>query len=232
MNSSFIGLPPVKLTISGLRKSFTRHLFDGKRLEVLRGVDLVLHPGTFTLLQGASGSGKSSLLRCVYRSCLADAGSIVLRCGSFERDLASADERTMLALRRTHVGLATQFLAVVPRVAAIDLLRENGLDAEAAAELLGALGLPRELFDVPPATFSGGQRQILNVALALSLPRPLLLLDEVTASLDPERRRAVLRVLLERKRAGVTMLAVSHEIPGLPSLVDRIATMRSGVVAA
>lgn len=220
------------LTIAGLRKSFTRHLFDGQRLEVLCGVDLELAPGSFTVLTGASGSGKSSLLRCIHRSAAVDEGEMVLRTQDGAIDLVAADDRAVIALRRTHIGMATQFLSVVPRVGALDLLVETGLPADEAGALLQTIGLTREHFDVPPATFSGGQRQMLNLALVLAHERPLLLLDELTASLDRERKRTAYAALLERKRAGVTTLAVSHEIPDLPGLVDRVVTMRDGRIAA
>ena len=222
----------VRLTIRGLSKSYTRHLLDGKRLAVLRDVDLELEPGTFTLLTGPSGSGKSSLLRCIYRSAIPDAGSMVLQIGHQSTDLAAADARTMLALRRTTIGMATQFLSVVPRIGAQDLIVEMGLARDEAGELLSAVGLPEEHFDVPPATFSGGQRQMLNLALALARRQPLLLLDEVTASLDRGRRVLAYRALLERKEAGVTMLAVSHEVPDVPGLVDRVVSMNEGMVVA
>jgi alpha-D-ribose 1-methylphosphonate 5-triphosphate synthase subunit PhnL len=130
------------------------------------------------------------------------------------------------------MGIATQFLDVVPRVPAQDLLAQSGLGRDAGSTLLGDLGLPAELHDVPPATFSGGQRQIVNLALALARPLPLLLLDEVTASLDPQRREAALRVLEERKREGVAMLAVFHDVPAGGGLVDRVVRMRDGRVEA
>jgi alpha-D-ribose 1-methylphosphonate 5-triphosphate synthase subunit PhnL len=221
-----------QLTIQGLRKSYVRHLLDGQRLDVLRGVDLELAPGTFTVLSGASGSGKSSLLRCIYRSAVADGGSIVLQTGDETIDLIGADERTVLALRRTSIGMATQFLSVVPRVGALDLIMERGLPRAEAEGLLAAVGLTEAHFEVPPATFSGGQRQMLNLALALARRQPLLLLDEVTASLDRRRKTLAYAVLLERKRAGATMLAVSHEVPDVTNLVDRVVTMRDGRVAA
>ena len=220
------------LKIRGLRKSYTRHLLGGRRLDVLRGVDLELERGTCTVLTGPSGSGKSSLLRCIYGSAVADDGSIVYRDGMDEIDICAADERTILSLRRMHIGLATQFLAVVPRVGALDLVCEPGLERDEGARLLRTLGLADEHFGVPPATFSGGQRQMLNLALILARPRPLLLLDEITASLDARRKRTAYEALLERKRAGVTILAVSHEVPDLPGLVDRLVTMEDGRVVA
>ena len=218
------------LRVHRLHKTYTRHLFDGRKLEVLRDVDLELSPGTFTLLTGPSGSGKSSLLRCVYRSASIDSGSIVLRFNGSEIDMVAANDRTVLETRRNYIGMATQFLSVVPRVGALDLVREAGLESDAARDLLRAIGLSDAHFDVPPATFSGGERQMLTLALTLASARPLLLLDEVTASLDRRRKRTAYEILLERKRAGVTMLAVSHEIPDLPGLVDRVLTMREGAV--
>lgn len=220
------------LTIRSLTKSYTRHLLDGKPMTVLRGIDLALEPGTFSVINGPSGAGKSSLLRCIYRSALPDSGSIELRANGTIIDIASADERAVLGARRKLVAIATQFLSVVPRVSALDLVRAQGVDREAAVELLDSLGLPHELHGVPPATFSGGQRQMINLALVLARSRPLLLLDEVTASLDPTRRKAVLEALLARKNAGITMLGVFHDPPKLPGLVDRVLTLRDGTLHA
>jgi alpha-D-ribose 1-methylphosphonate 5-triphosphate synthase subunit PhnL len=218
------------LSVHRLKKSYTRHLFDGQRLDVLRGIDLELAPGTFTVLTGPSGSGKSSLLRCIYRSAVVDDGSIVFHANGAAIDLLGASDRAILDLRRTHIGLATQLLSVVPRVGALDLLCETGLERSKGAQLLETIGLSQAHFDVPPATFSGGERQMLNLALVLARWRPLLLLDEVTASLDRRRKRTAYEALLGRKHSGVTMLAVSHEIPDLPGLVDRVVTMRDGLV--
>jgi alpha-D-ribose 1-methylphosphonate 5-triphosphate synthase subunit PhnL len=218
------------LAVHHLRKTYTRHLFDGRKLEVLRDVDLELMPGSFTLLTGPSGSGKSSLLRCIYRSAAVDSGTIVLRVNGDEVDMLAADERQVLETRRKYVGMATQFLSVVPRVGALDLVRETGLDRDEAADLLRGIGLSEGHFDVPPATFSGGERQMLTLALTLARARPMLLLDEVTASLDRRRKQTAYQALLERKAAGVTMLAVSHEVPDLPGLVDRVITMRDGSI--
>jgi alpha-D-ribose 1-methylphosphonate 5-triphosphate synthase subunit PhnL len=225
-------IPPPGLRLRGLRKSFTQHLLGGRVSLVLDGVDLDVAAGECVVLQGPSGSGKSTLLRCVYGGARADSGSILVRVHSHEVDVVTASPRAVLELRRSAVGLATQFLEVVPRVAARDLVAQKGVDEHTAAELLRELGLPDELHDVAPATFSGGQRQMLNLALTLARPRPVLLLDEVTAALDPARRETALRALLERKRSDVAILAVFHDLPRLPGLVDRVVTLRDGVASA
>lgn len=218
------------LTVSDLHKSFVQHLL-GRRIEVLRGADLAVAPGECVVLSGPSGSGKTTLLRCVYGQALADRGSILVDADGGARELVGAPPRAVLDARRRLLGLATQFLDVVPRVPAVDLLRQRGMEREAAVDLLATLGLPPELHDVPPATFSGGQRQMVNLALTLCHERPVLLLDEATASLDPARRRTALAAIRERKRRGVAVLAVFHDVPTLPGLVDRVLTVRDGRVA-
>jgi alpha-D-ribose 1-methylphosphonate 5-triphosphate synthase subunit PhnL len=220
------------LAVRDLRKSYTQHLHAGRRSEVLRGISFDLAPGSCVALVGPSGSGKSSLLRCVYRSAVADSGSIVVRGRGLSLDMVTAGERAVLAARRDLLGIATQFLSVVPRVSALDLVRAQGLEGERASELLERLGLPRELHEFAPATFSGGQRQMLNLALALSQPRPLLLLDEVTASLDRTRRKLAIAMLLERKREGTTLLAVLHDLPRVSGFIDRIIELKDGEIAA
>lgn len=220
------------LCIHGVRKRFVRHLQGARELGVLSGVDLDVQAGTCTVLKGPSGSGKSSLLRCVYRTYRPDAGSIVLRCGDEHLDLATADDRAVLSARRRLLGLATQFLQITPRVGATDLVAQEGMEHEEAAELLRSLGLPCDLLDVAPATFSGGERQIVNLAITLARPRPVLLLDEVTASLDPARRALALRALAQRRDAGTTLLGVFHDPPDHAGLVDRVLEMRDGRLVA
>lgn len=257
------------LTISSLHKSFTDHLrAPGTPRSVLRGIDLTVQAGTCTALTGASGSGKSSLLRCVYGTYAADSGRVLVprpvtdpeRDTSPTRrtpdpqsdqiDMVSAGPRTIMQLRRHSIGMITQFLSVPPRVPAVDLVadaatdpgdRHDGADRDTmtfpaeeredtARGLLRSLGLAPELHDQPPSTFSGGERQLVNIAIALARPRPVLIIDEATASLDPARRETVLEALLTRKVQGAALLAIFHEIPTTPGLIDQVCHLRDGLV--
>ncbi|MER6526114.1 ATP-binding cassette domain-containing protein [Streptomyces sp. NPDC001508] len=219
------------LSIRGLSKSFHRHLRqDASTIQVLRGVDLDLEQGTCTALTGASGSGKTSLLRCVWRTYRPTDGTITLRTPGRELDLARADDQTVLSARRSVMSSVTQFLDVIPRVPAVDLVASRGTTHEGARDLLRRVGLPEELADQPPATFSGGQKQLVNIAMGLAAPGRLLLLDEITASLDRARRSDIRAVLRHYKDAGVTMLAVVHDSDALGPLVDRVVELRDGKV--
>lgn len=250
------------LRVTELTKTFTDHLRpDPHPRTVLDGASLTVPAGTCIAVTGASGSGKSSLLRCIYGTYAADSGHALIDvtpCSSpgtespGDRrvvDVVEADPRAVVALRRDHMGMITQFLSVPPRVAAVDLVAdaatahspmphqpephpeqaETGPDRnEPAHELLSRLGLARELHQHPPATFSGGERQLVNIAIALARPRALLLVDEATASLDPHRRGAVLDALAGRKRAGAAVLAIFHDVPDTPDLVDQVCHLRGG----
>lgn len=218
------------LTIRGLSKTFTSHLRHDRTIEVLRGVDLELEQGTCTALTGASGSGKTSLLRCVWRTYQPTAGTITLRAPGCELDLASADDEAVLGARRSAMSSVTQFLDVIPRIAAVDLVASRGVSDDTARHLLRRVGLPIELADLPPATFSGGQKQLVNIAMGLAAPGRLLLLDEITASLDHARRSDVRAVLRQHKDAGLTMLAVVHDRDALGTLVDRVIELRDGKI--
>jgi alpha-D-ribose 1-methylphosphonate 5-triphosphate synthase subunit PhnL len=230
------------LHVEGLRKRFVSHLRGGAVRTVLDGVDLTVPSGACVVVTGPSGSGKSSLLRCVHRTYRPDAGRVVVSWAGDETELGSASDRDVLRARREVIGFATQTLSVTPRVSAVDLVAGAGpvgpTDAawpdarEAARDQLRGLGLADDVLDAPPATFSGGERQMVNLAIALARPRPLLLLDEVTASLDHGRRRLAIAAIAARKAAGTTLLAVFHDLPDHPDLVDEVVQMRDGRVVA
>jgi alpha-D-ribose 1-methylphosphonate 5-triphosphate synthase subunit PhnL len=218
------------LTVRGLRKTFTSHLQEGQRRSVLRGVDLDVAGGEGVALTGYSGSGKSSLLRCIYRTYRPDTGQVGLRVPAADVDLATATDRDILRVRRDAMAMVTQFLSVTPRVSARDLVVSQGASPDEAEALLGRLGLAPALHGLAPATFSGGERQIVNLAMALARPRPLLLLDEATASLDHSHRDAALDLLLERKQKGTAILAIFHDLPTTPNLLDRCLHVVDGQI--
>lgn len=232
MTATIAAPTTAELSVLGLVKTFVPHLLDARPRPVLAGVDLQVPAGSCVVLTGPSGSGKSSLLRCVFRTYKPDSGRVLLTVGEQVTDLASASDRDVLAARLSTIGMATQFLYVVPRLSAVELVTAAGLPADRAAESLTELGLSRDLLNAPPATFSGGERQIVNIAMALARPRPLLLLDEVTASLDHERRARVLAALAAAKQVGTTMLAVFHDVPTTPGLVDSVVRLTDGRAAA
>jgi len=227
------------LRIRALSKQFTVHILGGKRVTAFTDVDLDVPAGSFIGLAGASGSGKSSLLKCIYRTYLPTAGEALLTTAESDVvDLASADERTVLRLRRREIGYVTQFLRPPPRVPALEVVArpriEQGVDAaqahDEAARLLARLHLQRELWDSYPVLFSGGEQQRVNVARALITRSRLLLLDEPTSALDAENQTAVVELLLEARAAGATMIGVFHDPRVLATLCDQVAVMRNGLL--
>lgn len=215
------------LKVEGLTKHFYLHE-QGRRIPSTFAVDIELRPGRLLAITGPSGAGKSSLLKCIWRTYLPTAGAIWLRQeDGAVTNLASADEQQMLALRRSEMGFVTQFLHCLPRKSAQDVvaapLFDTGTPAaearRAAAGLLTRLNVPPHLWTVAPATFSGGERQRVNLARGLIRPARLLLLDEPTASLDPVSRARAIDLLRELKAQGTAMLAIFHD----QTLVDALA---------
>ncbi|APT58588.1 phosphonate C-P lyase system protein PhnL [Roseomonas gilardii] len=227
MNPSMNG-PLVAL--DGVGKTFTLHLRGGTRLGVVDGVSFSVDPGECVVLGGPSGAGKSSLLRMIYGNYRCDTGRILIRDGEEMVDVANAGPRRVLALRRTTMGYVSQFLRVIPRVGAREIVaaagREGGLDAETAsaraAEMLAALNLPERLWDLPPATFSGGEQQRVNIARGLIAERPVLLLDEPTASLDARNRAVVVEMIRRKSAAGVAMIGIFHDEDVRDAVASRV----------
>ncbi|MEQ8601730.1 MAG: phosphonate C-P lyase system protein PhnL [Marivibrio sp.] len=207
------------LRLTGVSKSFTLHNQGGVRLPVLAGAHLRVAAGECVALTGPSGAGKSTLMRLIYGNYLTDVGSIEVRHDGGWIDLAGADPRAVLAVRRRTLGYVSQFLRVVPRVATRDVVAEPRIalgeapaDARATAEsLLARLNLPSALWDLPPATFSGGEQQRVNIARGFAHPYPVLLLDEPTASLDGANRRVVLDLIEEAKDRGAAIVGIFHD---------------------
>jgi alpha-D-ribose 1-methylphosphonate 5-triphosphate synthase subunit PhnL len=183
------------------------------------GVTFSVVPGECVVLGGPSGTGKSSLLKILHGNYRCDGGRILVRDGDEVVDLAGAEPRRIISLRRTTLGYVSQFLRVIPRVGALDIVaeagRESGLAADVAAEraadLLARLNLPERLWSLPPATFSGGEQQRVNIARGLIADRPILLLDEPTASLDARNRAVVVDLIRRKKAAGTAIVGIFHD---------------------
>ncbi|MFN3449816.1 MAG: phosphonate C-P lyase system protein PhnL [Roseococcus sp.] len=218
------------LVVEGLAKGFTLHLQGGVSFPVLRGESLALMPGECVALAGPSGAGKSTLLRCVAGNYGAGAGRILIRHRGAMLDLAAADARTVREVRAETLGHVSQFLRVIPRVPALDivaapLLARGAGRAEArarAAALLARLNLPERLHHLPPATFSGGEQQRVNLARGFIAPSTVLLLDEPTASLDAANRAVVAALIAEAKQAGTAILGIFHDTELRDRVADRL----------
>lgn len=228
------------IEVRGLGKMFTLHNQGGIRLPVLQGVDFEAGPGDCLVLAGPSGTGKSTLLRCLYGNYLATEGSIRVRQGDDGwTDIAHATEQQILALRRDTIAYVSQFLRVIPRVATLDVvaepLRERGVDAgqarDRAAELLARLNVPQRLWNLPPATFSGGEQQRVNIARGFIGGHPVLLLDEPTASLDADNRAVVVALIREAVAAGRCLVGIFHDEAVRDQVATRILPIRPAVPA-
>lgn len=228
---------PHHLKVESLSKSFALGTQGGRCLRALEEVSFVMDSGDFLGVVGRSGSGKSSLLRCLYRRYMPSSGRILYASQEgLETDLAVAADREILDLRRQELGYVSQFLRAIPRTPALDVVAEPLLERgehaerarERAASTLDTLGIPEQLWDVYPATMSGGEQQRVNLARALISSPRLLLLDEPTSALDPETRTLAIEAILKLKHEGTTMIGVFHEAHSLASLADTVLAMESG----
>ena len=217
------------IAVHDVAKSFTLHNQGGAAIPVMAGAALSVAPGECVALAGPSGAGKSTLMRMIYGNYLAEAGSI--RVGGVQ--VAGADPRSVLALRRTTLGYVSQFLRVVPRVPTLDVVAEPclavGMAAAAArarAEaLLTRLRIPAALWPLSPTTFSGGEQQRVNIARGFAHDYPALLLDEPTASLDPANRETVLEMIAAAKARGAAIVGIFHDADVRRRVADREVDM-------
>ncbi|WP_298886171.1 phosphonate C-P lyase system protein PhnL [uncultured Bradyrhizobium sp.] len=228
------------IDVTDASKTFTMHLQGGIELPVVRGVTFRVEPGECVVLSGPSGAGKSSILKMIFGNYRCDSGRIGIRHRGEVIDLATAEPRQVLNVRRATIGYVSQFLRAVPRVATIDVVAEpliaGGMtraDAQArAGELLHRLNIPERLWQLPPATFSGGEQQRVNIARGFISDLPILLLDEPTASLDAANRAVVVELVAEKKRQGVAMVAIVHDDEIRHLIADRIVDVTSFAAAA
>jgi len=226
------------LTVDGLTKTFDMHVLGDTQVVGLDDVSFAVQEGEFLAVVGESGSGKSSLLKCLYRTYDPTAGRIVYHNGDDKIDLASCGDRSMMALRDDAIGYTSQFLDEIPRVPAVDVvarpLVERGTPTEdarrQARELLAALHVPEELWAAYPATFSGGERQRVNLAQAVAPKPELLLLDEPTSALDPETRNAAIDLLESYLGPETTVVGVFHNTDVVQRVADRVVVLADGLL--
>ena len=209
----------VMLRIDNLAKTFLLHNQGAKKLPVFQNISFQVKAGECLVLTGASGTGKSTLLRAIYANYLVQSGTINIRHENKWVDLASASPHEVLDIRKKTLGYVSQFLRVIPRISAIDLVCEPLIvqgklikpAKTQAKKLLNKLSIPESLWDLPPATFSGGEQQRVNIARTLIQDYPILLLDEPTASLDEKNRDAVIELINEARNQGTAVVGIFHD---------------------
>lgn len=217
------------LRVENVAKSFTLHLQGGVELAVLDAVTLTVAAGECVALTGESGSGKSTLMRMIHGNYRCDHGAIRVRHGDAWVDLAKTDPYTITEVRRRTLGYVSQFLRVIPRVPTLEIVAEPAIArgaerAEAmdrARLLLERLRVPERLWSLPPATFSGGEQQRVNVARGFIARFPVMLLDEPTASLDAANRATVLDLIEEAKAGGAAVVGIFHDAEARARVADR-----------
>ena len=209
-----------------------RHLskrFDGNG--VLKDVSLSLDEGEVIVIVGPSGCGKSTLLRCINGLERPDGGEILL-------DGSRIDDGADLVQVRRQIGMVFQSYDLFPHMdvmgnltlGPVQALKRPRLEVEAEAEkALERVGLADKAKALP-RQLSGGQKQRVALVRAMLMHPRLLLLDEITAALDPEMVREVLNVVLDLARDGMTMLIVTHEMRFAEAVADQVVFLEGGVV--
>ena len=212
----------VMLEAVGVSKTFTLHLQGGVQIQVLMNHDFKVAAGECVALTGSSGAGKTTLMRVLYGTYRIDAGAVRARHQGCMVTLSGADPRIVLDVRARTLGYVSQFLHVVPRVPALDIVAGTSSGRDRARALLTRLGIPDRLHGVPPAVFSGGERQRVNLARGFMGQHPVLLLDEPTASLDAARRDVVIDMINEAKAAGTAVVGIFHDRAVVSAVADRV----------
>ena len=229
------------LEIEGLSKSFTLHRVN-RRIQGCQDIAFSIEPGQFVGITGRSGSGKSTILRCIGRTNLPEHGRIMYDSARFGLiDIAQASQRQMLYLRTYELGYVSQFLNALPRQTAYDIVLKSALETYGAAEIerartetekmLRHFDLDEELWELYPRTFSGGEKLRLNIAAAMIKRPRLLLLDEPTASLDNASKLKVRTLIEQLKAGGTTMLGIFHDLEFMEGLCDHEFNMQEGMMA-
>ena len=195
-------------------------------VHALRGVDLALYQGHFTVLLGVSGSGKSTLLNILGGLDVPTSGRVYYRGG----ELTAASEAELTRYRRYHVGFVFQFYNLVPSLTArenVALVTEIVPNPYRPKEVLELVGL-RDRMDHFPAQLSGGEQQRVAIARAVAKRPDLLLCDEPTGALDHTTGKLVLGAIeLVNRELGTTTVVITHNAP-IAGLADRVITLADG----
>jgi alpha-D-ribose 1-methylphosphonate 5-triphosphate synthase subunit PhnL len=231
--------PETVLSVEGLEKSFTLHAVDGRTVEGLRGVDLLVRERSHVALAGLSGAGKSSLLKCINRTYVTGAGRILYRRAAGEVvALTELDDSAMAELRAAEIGYVSQFLRTEPRRSAHDVvaraaIRMGADPAEAhdlAAVTLRRLNIDERLWTTRPVLLSGGEKQRVNLAAGIVVAPRLLLLDEPVSALDPANRECVIEVVADLTARGASVVSVFHDLDAIRRLADEVVVLVGGKV--
>lgn len=213
------------LTLENVSKTFVLHNQNSVELRVLDNANLTISSGEGVVLEGPSGMGKSTLLKLIYANYRVSSGRIIFTPRNESAiDITQANPRELVNLRRHCIGYVSQFLRVIPRVSALDVVAEPLMEdargdsvkltqaRDSARELLTKLRIPERLWHLPPATFSGGEQQRINIARGVIKRRPLMLFDEPTASLDPANTQTVIDLIKQARADGSAVIGIFHDV--------------------
>ena len=213
------------IEVKGLKKNFGS-------LEVLKGIDETIYKGEVVSIIGASGSGKSTFLRCLNRLEEPDEGTIL-----FE-GVDITDKKVNIDKHRQKIGMVFQHFNVFPHLTVLDnititpILEKKIKKEEAEAEamkLLEAIGLADKAKEFP-RKLSGGQKQRLAIVRALAMEPDVMLIDEPTSALDPEMVKEVLEVIKKLAEDGMTCVIVTHEMAFAKQISDRVLFVDEGII--
>lgn len=218
------------LRINQLHKTFILHTQGGAVIQVFSDLSFNVASGECVALHGPSGTGKSTLLKSLYANYKPCSGSILVRHGEQMVDMVATEPRTVLNVRKHTMGYVSQFLRAIPRVPAREIVAHPamgiGISKQVALakaeELLARLRIPSRLWNIAPATFSGGEQQRVNIARGFAVEYPILLLDEPTAALDAQNRATVVELINEAKDRGAAIVGIFHDLEVRDKVADRI----------
>ncbi|MEL6204297.1 MAG: amino acid ABC transporter ATP-binding protein [Pseudomonadota bacterium] len=224
---------PEIVRIENLHKSFGT-------LEVLKGIDLSVEQGEAVVILGSSGSGKSTMLRCVNFMETPSDGRIYLKGDLIgtERNGAMRYREAELCALRARIGMVFQHFNLFPHMTVLDNVMEGQLivlkrdKAEARDKAMAQLqrvGLAEKAEEYP-ARLSGGQKQRVAIARALAMDPEVMLFDEVTSALDPELVGEVLKTMRQLAEEGMTMLCVTHELGFAYHVANRVLFLHQGAI--